>query len=560
MKGFKIVSTDAFVQNITGTAVFNPDILETIADLSNDEVFTPPQVAISMLKTLPNGWKDNIHTGNSEDYTPSIDVWRNPHLKWLDPAVKTGVFLREIAKNLMVGLSKPVTEDLVLKEKLETDEEFRRYWIYKNMLFGIGMTTLTSLMARRSLYYTKFASNPELSVYPMDTDNGNIIFPKLKHTFALNKDGKKVGSCTICSASQSWDREGSLESHAYPFLHASEQEIIGWFKEANADIREEENMHFDVIIGNPPYQLADDGHGASAVPLYHIFIEKSIAMEPRYVCMITPSRWFQGGKGLDSFRARMLKDKRISHIVDFPASSEVFPSVEIKGGVNYFLWDSSYSGKCKFTLSYKGSLKSSNRDLSQFEKFIRYDEGVELINKITGHQDFKPLSIRVSSRQPFGLPTNFKGFEPKPAAGKIKIYARGAIGYVEKAKVPRLHQSLDSYKVLLAIAGSDGTRPDSVTSNPLLVKPSEICTETYLVLNWFNTESEAKNMLSYAKTKFFRYMLSLLKNTQHITQDRFKYVPDLDMTEEWTDKKLYEYFGLTEDEIKHIEESIKEMS
>lgn len=545
------------VKNITGVTQFNPDILETIADLSNDEVFTPPKISNDILDLLPE------------------DVWHNPHLKWLDPAVKTGVFLREAAKRLMEGLANPQTNDIELKTRLTNDEPYRREWIYRKMLFGLAITELTSLMARRSLYYTKYASDPNLSVVAMETDNGNILFKELRHSYEKDKKGNLKGSCLKCGASLDWHRKGDLESHAYAMLHASKEEIIDWLKEANSDIKDEVNMKFDVIIGNPPYQLADDGHGASASPLYHKFIEKSISFDPNYICMIVPSRWFAGGKGLDDFRTKMLKDKRISHIVDFPKSSDVFPSVNIEGGVNYFLWDSAYRGdKCKFTLKANSSEKTSMRNLSEFEKFIRYEEGANLVAKITGvpqgiseeeqvlfalNGGFKPLSNKVSSRKPFGLGTNFTNFDDKLSKTKLKIYARGTVGYVEKSLVPKFHDSFDKYKVIVGRAYGGSDIPSLVFSTPLLLEPEDICTETYLILNWFNTKREALNMLAYSKTKFFRYMLSLLKTTQDINQDRFKYVPDLDMKQSWDDAKLYKYFGLTQDEINHIEESIRVM-
>lgn len=539
------MSSSSFVKNITGVETFNPDILETIADLSNDEVFTPPQVANDMLDALPE------------------EVWHNPHLKWLDPSVKTGVFLREAAKRLLEGLKEPATEDTVLAARLREDEAYRRYWIYKNMLFGLAITDLTALMSRRSLYYSKFAANPELSVYPMDTDDGNILFKNIKHTYAKDKNGKLTGNCTLCGASLEWNRSEELESHAYPMIHATQEAIIEWFKEVNSDIKDEVNMKFDVIIGNPPYQLADgsgvEGSVSGASPIYNKFIEKSISFDPSYVCMITPSRWFQGGKGLDSFREKMLHDKRISSVVDFPDSSEVFPSVIIGGGVNYFLWDANYSGKCKFTLSLKGKIQTSTRDLSEFDKFIREEEGVALINKVTKIGDFKSLSEKVSSQKPFGLRTNFKDFDATHAAGKLKIYANRAVGYVDETKVPKFHESFEKYKVVVTRAYNIGFAPRLVTSPPLLLEPKDICTETYLVLNWFDSKQEAENMLAYAKTKFFRYMLSLLKTTQDISQDRFKYVPDLDMKQKWDDAKLYEHFGLTDEEIAHIDESIRDM-
>jgi len=259
-----------------------PDILECIANLSSDEVFTPPQVANQILDLLPK------------------EIWSNPDLKILDPFCKTGIFLRECARRLMIGLENKIA-----------DEDKRREHIFRNMLYGIAITNITSLTTRRSLYYSKTATSKH-SVVKFGNAYGNIIYENIEHTF---KDKK----CIYCGASESYNRGKDLENHAYQFIH---KDVNNLFK----------NMKFDVIIGNPPYQLSDGGGtGSSSVPIYHKFIEKAIEINPRYISMIIPSRWFAGGKGLDDFRKKTLSDKRMKILVDYPNAEECFPGVSIEG-------------------------------------------------------------------------------------------------------------------------------------------------------------------------------------------------------------------------------------
>ena len=302
-----------------------PDILDCLAQLSNDEVPTPPKLARAMLDILPD------------------EVWSNPEYRWLDPVCKSGVFLREIARRLLDGLA-----------GWEPDFETRRDHIFRNMLFGASITEMTGVIARRSLYCSRDASGDH-SVVRFADEAGNLPFIPTQHTFGAD------GRCGICRAPAELERGEKRENYAYSFLHGT------------YPTKEMAEMKFDVIVGNPPYQIDDGGHGTSATPVYHYFVERAIALNPRYVVMITPSRWFAGGKGLDAFRTKMLSDKRIRCLVDYPKLYDGFPGVKIRGGVSYFLWDRAHDGPCTIQAMWEGKPvgPSVARPLDAYDVLIR---------------------------------------------------------------------------------------------------------------------------------------------------------------------------------------------
>jgi site-specific DNA-methyltransferase (adenine-specific) len=263
----------------------NPDVLSCIANLSNDEVFTPPELANRMLDMVAEAWAAD-HDG--------ANIWADKTVRFLDPVTKSGVFLREITSRLTAGLTAEIPD---LGERVNH--------ILTQQVYGIAITHLTSLLARRSVYCSKHANGKHSIARGFESEAGNIWFDRLEHTWV-------GGKCIYCRASEkTFDRGEGLESHAYAFIHTDDiktrmAELFGG------------NMQFDVIIGNPPYQLDDGGYGTSAAPIYQLFVEKALDLDPRYAVFVTPSRWMAGGKGLDKYRERMLSDKRLRNIVDYP--------------------------------------------------------------------------------------------------------------------------------------------------------------------------------------------------------------------------------------------------
>ena len=367
----------------------NPDVLTCIANLSNDEVFTPPEFANRMLDTLTKAWAANNKGAN---------LWADKKVKFLDPCTKSGVFLREITSRLTKGLEKEIP-----------NLEKRVNHILTKQVFGIAITQITALLARRSVYCSKYAKGKHSIAKSFSSDDGNIWFKRMEHTWGGDR-------CEYCGAGRSiFERDEGLETHAYAFIHTDNiktrlAEIFGG------------NMQFDVIIGNPPYQLADDGHGTSAAPIYHHFVNQAKALEPRFLSMVVPARWFAGGKGLDEFRSSMLEDDHLRIIEDFPDSNDVFPGTQIKGGICYFLWDKNNRGKVRVTTHDKGETNTPVERLlleAGTDVFIRYNEALPIIKKIikveTGSEDSlalpsnKQFMTLVSSRKPFGFDTIFKG-------------------------------------------------------------------------------------------------------------------------------------------------------
>ena len=491
---------------------YNPDVLTCLANLSSDEVFTPPQLANQILDLLPK------------------EIWSDKNATFLDPVCKTGVFLREIAKRLDVGL-----------EKIIPDRQKRINHIFKNQLFGIAITELTSLFSRRSVYCSKTANGKYSVCETFDNAQGNIRLDRIEHNW-------KNGRCVFCGASrEEYDRGGELESYAYQFIHTVKPEEI--FK-----------MKFDVIVGNPPYQLSDAGFGKSAGPIYHLFVQQAKKLKPRYLTMIIPSRWFAGGKGLDSFREEMLNDVQIRKIVDYADASECFPGVDIAGGICYFLWANGSSGPCEVVNKHNGVETISVRPLNEFQTFIRHGAAIPIVKKVLSQKE-PSMGQQVSSRKPFGLATNVRPTQK----GDLILRWNAGEGPFKRANVVVGEKMIDEWKVITSKVSYDhGGLPDKdgkrrVLSIVDILPPKTICTETYIVAGSFKNKKKAENLFAYLRTKFVRFLISQLSFSQDITKERFLFVPKQDFSEPWTDEKLYKKYGLTKDEIAFIESMVRPM-
>lgn len=493
---------------------YNPDVLSCLANLSNDEVFTPPALANQILDLLPP------------------NIWKNKNATFLDPVSKSGVFLREITKRLMKGLENEIP-----------DIQKRANHIYTKQVFGIAITELTSLLSRRTLYCSKFANGKYSTCDAFDNERGNIIFDRILHEW-------KKGKCSFCGATKEiYERDESLESHAYQFIHTDKPgDIVN-------------NMKFDVIIGNPPYQLSDGGFGTSATAIYHKFVEQAIKLKPRYLSMIIPARWYSGGKGMDEFRDEMLNDNRIRRIVDFPEAIDCFPGVQIKGGVCYFLWDRDNPGICKVSTSRKGTIISEmERPLLEegCETFIRYNEAISILKKVQSFGE-ESLKSKISARKPFGLETTYKG-KPNKFSEAIALYQNGGIGYIKLSQIKINPSIVKFYKVLIPPLGSGSDSfPHQILGKPFVVGPNTACTETYLVASVFNNKKEAANMAEYLTTKFLRFLVLLNKPTQHATSKVYSFVPTQNFKEEWTDEKLYKKYKISKNEQQFIDSLVRPM-
>jgi site-specific DNA-methyltransferase (adenine-specific) len=494
-----------------------PDVLEVIANLSNDAVFTPPRVVNAVLDLLP------------------AEVWTNPSLRWLDPGAKTGVFPREITKRLMAGLAEVIP-----------DEDARLEHILREMVFAIATEEITGMMTRRSLYCSKDASSTFSTVRFADPA-GNVWQKRVKHD--LDIDGK----CRECKGSKDQLLVPGRDNKAYGFIHA----------DGRMQIDKEMDMKFDVIVGNPPYQM-DAESGNRTMPIYNLFVEEAKKLDPRYMAFIIPSRWMAGGLGLGDFRAEMLADTRIRKLVDFPIASELFPGVEIKGGVCYFMWDRDHPGRCEVSTVRGGETQGPvERQLDEFDVFVRDSRALQILHKVLKKGE-PSMSEIMSARTAFNVVSNFKGYSANKRKGDVKYYATSPTGRVEawiaRDEATMNLDAIDRWKAMVPKAGSDGGQklPDVVLGRPWIAEPPSICTQSFLFA-CVDTRSEAESISSYYETRFLRFLVSQRKITQDTTRESYTWVPQQTWDRTWTDAELYKKYGITKDEQAYIESMVKEM-
>ena len=375
---------------------YSPDILNCLANLSSDEVFTSPELANRMLDLLPQ------------------ELFQSPKTRFLDPCSKSGVFLREITKRLLVGLEGQIPD---LQERIDH--------VMTQQVFGIACTDLTAEMSRRTLYCSKLANGKYSVTRTFRNDAGNVWYQRCRHSWNAQ------GRCEHCGASKGeYLRTDTRESYAYPFIHKPINEIF--------------KMQFDVIIGNPPYQMNVGVEKENyAIAIYHKFVQQAKKLNPRYLCMIIPARWYAGGRGLDEFRDEMLHDELIKTIIDYPNSTDCFPGVDLAGGVCIFLRESSQKHKNVHVVSYKSNEMTSQMDRPLLEKglssFVRHNRAITILRKVQKHNE-KTFDSLVGPQTPFGFVSSFRDFKEKPFPNAIKYYSYGHTGYISSEQVKKNRQ------------------------------------------------------------------------------------------------------------------------
>jgi len=430
------------------------------------------------------------------------------------------------------------------------DFEDRREHIYRNMLFGIAISELTSLISRRTLYHCKDASLAAHSIIAFNYPEGNIRFPEAQCEW-------NRGRCIHCGASEqnSQVMEGR-EAHVHPFLHMDLDDIFG-----------ENNMQIDIIMGNPPYQMQDSGYGKSASPIYNRFVEKAKESESELITFVIPARWYAGGKGLDGFRRGMLSDSQISLLADYPRSEKVFPDVDIAGGVCSFVRDKHHQGDC--LVIQDGETKGATlRRLNAHKVFVRDSRDAEILEKVQKRaKKYGWDSMRnvVRARNFYGLrahqlPSSVT--DKRPSSGGVLLVTKDGDRFIPRAAISKNPGTIDHWKVIISRTNPQGGRPDKqglrhVVSKPRVIPPGSACTETYLVIDLFTQHEPAGRQLAYVKTKLFRFLVSLCTPTQDVTRNCFEFVPSLPLDRNWTDEMLYDFFKLNNADIAHIESKIK---
>lgn len=506
----------------------NPDVLACIANLSNDEVFTPPDLANRMLDTLAEAWADS-HGGKS--------IWEDSSLRFLDPCTKSGIFLREITRRLTQGLATQIPD---LRQRVDH--------ILTKQVFGIAITRLTSLMSRRTLYCSKHANGEHSIATSLTTDTGNVWFAKMEHIWSDTK-------CTACGAPRGLlDRDSLSESYAYPFIHTTEPLIP-------AKLFGPEMM-FDVIIGNPPYQMSGGAGGSSDSSIYHLFVERAIKLEPKYLSMVIPSRWMAGGRGLDEFRAKMLNEGHIRSLIDFTNSEDAFPGLQIKGGVCYFLWSRDQVKACDVTRIADGEQHiQMQRELGEFDVFVRDERALGILRKILALKEPSVIEL-VSGDTPFGLATNFSEWRKSLSHDRIPLHlingGKRIIGYADRSVVRKNSGLIDKWKVFVPKAYGAGEQiPHQVLGKLIVSPPPSICTQSYLVVAPFSSASEAESFASYYRTLFFRFLVSLRKITQDALRSTYLWVHQQTWDRTWTDEELNVKYGITSSEFQYIRSVIR---
>lgn len=430
-----------------------------------------------------------------------------------------------------------------------------------------------------SLYWKEFQKLNEQTAGKFTLENELFIWQKIlrENIFMIAKTpmAKSIAVRTLCGFQ---DFDTNIE-----YIDNIVKDSRGNVKAEARKVKELfNNMKFDVIIGNPPYQESDGGALASAGPVYDKFVDLSRNLSPDLLTLIMPSRWYTGGKGLKSFRESMFNDVHIKALYDFRNPEEVFPRTNVRGGLCIFLWDKQYNNKMNkvnvITIEHNQEISNVWRDLDGLglHIFIRDNNAFAILKKV-GIEQKNSFQNIVSARKPFGLSgtflkTNKFKQDTSNLARPIKVYGKETIGFTELENIKKNKKWVPKVKVLTARANNIGTELRDDNLNSFVAQPNEVCTETYLVIGAdlnLNNKS-AENITKYLKTKFSRYLISLSKASQDASRKTYRFVPQQDFNSETTDidwsravpeidQQLYRKYGLSNEEINHIETKVRAM-
>ena len=324
-------------------------------------------------------------------------------------------------------------------------------------------------------------------------------------------------------------------------------------------------MKFDVIIGNPPYQMSDGGYGKSARPIYQLFVEQAKKLNPRFLTMIIPSRWYSGGRGLDDFRRIMLTDRCIRVLIDYENFKDVFPGVDLAGGVCYFLWNRDNQGICRvMNCTNNDRPITETRYLDEFEVFVRSNRSLSIIRKVVSLHKGIFMDKTVSASKPFGLRTFY---EPKDSGIPCQFIQKIGLKYADPNDVEDTQNLLDKWKFAVPrspIAGqTDFSKPVGFyyDGNTRILPPGTCCTESFIILFSSKSKEEVESFKTYLYTKVVRFLLLQCVVSQDVTREKFRFVPDLGKySGEYSDAMLCKMWNISDEEWMFIDSKISSVA
>ena len=499
------LSHDDSVEPITRASVS----VQKFGKLGESEVITPKHIC-----------KDMINMIDDADLRAVMDSGN----KVLDIAGKAGEFaLAVFEKYIALGYDKEALKDAIYTIPTSgITYEFTRM-IYE--ILGLNVDNIASKLTSYSLLNAK-------------DEDGDIDYTKIAALLRQNKPFNRI--------------------------------------RMNDEITEgDEIVNFDIVVGNPPYQLKDGSGGTNDAPIYQHFVESAHAVNPTISTLIMPSKWFTSGREhlLGEFRQKMLNNRSIQNMVVYSDFRDIFPDVNIKGGLCYYQYNSNYSGDCSYKLIQGGKSSICSRRLNEYDVLIQNPTLAAIVKKIANFENDGVASVAsiISNDTPFGIPTN-------PATSKKNPYdvfndasddhntqlfyldkAKRKIAYINRNDVKKNTQDIDFHKVFIPAAyGAGEDFPHQIVGRPEYAEPNSVCSQTYLYAT-FQSEEEAKNFISYLKTKTFRALVWACRIEQHLPNKTYRFVPLQDFSKPWTDAELYAKYELTEEEIAFIESMIKPM-